>query len=975
MKQDSEGLRSVGDGKSEILPESSVEERISKVAERPIAGAENNLEESSSVFEISDNSMVRLSNAAATTINSVARGHLDRSKVSSMQKNLVEEHAATEIAARCRGYLVRKNHAQNKKMPVLQEEGKSLVETEEEKESVQDEYSGYLMGQGWIQYSTEHGDVYYYNKITHVSQWNCPEIETEKMSKKRPPPPPPQQPHKLDTEAAAETVFQPSKNGRDDEEVAAEREYRKDQEMLNILNIACKSLKGQETLSAALVLEQRLYLKAKMFNTVPDQPPPPSILKLGKTLCKQYNTLAMRSLKHDDFELTKHLLDRGLELTGSKSLFLDASFLSHRIVTLNNLACCYRKQGLLDKSLLILKEAIEFGTETIHGDAEHISMCFLNRCSIYSQLSEHEKAMEDAQFAIFYSQESIKDMGPSSLDPKTMSERVVALAAGYYNLAVQLEFTGRFELCLQWYQKACTLARVHCRKRDDTRLRMERALASAELAYGKKKAGKRRKGRPSSARRYAGVGQRKREWKISKVEPISYAKDKDQTLASPKKELFVQLKPRSANSSIFLRSLSTTKRTKKKGTGSAKKRPRNRPQSAQMKARAGKSAAWDDPDRRMASRVRRRRPNSARNGSSGAAYESDGSTDALSALEQDEQDEQDNISHEELSREPERKKKVKKKKKTSVKKKKVMGTKKKVKAKIKKSDSEPVVRNIFRNSFANSPTRMKEKNKKKIMQAATSEQATKRVHAKDVAAFSEKEDEELDAALDSLTKSRQTRRKLEKSRAKRRKKKLDVYIVKFQALWRRFRVRKAMAMNTHDRSIDLDFKFALRIIESQGWVKHRVRTLEGPMRETLYLHPIVNERMMIVSQVLVGSEMSKTASSTPASPHLVRYYFERTQEEEGGLQIWTNRETATSPKFPAAADLKRKVYSVGDPVYVQCSGWSKAYRASVAAVTEGGLFYNLMFEDSSPFGLTLNNGVEELKNVPWEEITDPDEIF
>ena len=132
---------------------------------------------------------------------------------------------------------------------------------------------------------------------------------------------------------------------------------------------------------------------------------------------------------------------------------------------------------------------------------------------------------------------------------------------------------------------------------------------------------------------------------------------------------------------------------------------------------------------------------------------------------------------------------------------------------------------------------------------------------------------------------------------------------------------------------------------------------------------------MIVSQVLVGSEMSKTASSTPASPHLVRYYFERTQEDEGGLQIWTNRETATSPKFPAAADLKRKVYSVGDPVYVQCSGWSKAYRASVAAVTEGGLFYNLMFEDSSPFGLTLNNGVEELKNVPWEEITDPDEFF
>ncbi|CAM9246438.1 unnamed protein product, partial [Ascophyllum nodosum] len=42
---------------------------------------------------------------------------------------------------------------------------------------------------------------------------------------------------------------------------------------------------------------------------------------------------------------------------------------------------------------------------------------------------------------------------------KSTPARVATLAVSYYNLAVELEHTRRYEACLRWYQKALTLVR------------------------------------------------------------------------------------------------------------------------------------------------------------------------------------------------------------------------------------------------------------------------------------------------------------------------------------------------------------------------------------------------------------------------------------------------------------------------------------------------------------------------------------
>ena len=44
-------------------------------------------------------------------------------------------------------------------------------------------------------------------------------------------------------------------------------ERKKDEDLLNVLNLACKNLHKEVSLNAGLLLEQQLYLKAKVFGT------------------------------------------------------------------------------------------------------------------------------------------------------------------------------------------------------------------------------------------------------------------------------------------------------------------------------------------------------------------------------------------------------------------------------------------------------------------------------------------------------------------------------------------------------------------------------------------------------------------------------------------------------------------------------------------------------------------------------------
>lgn len=191
-----------------------------------------------------------------------------------------------------------------------------------------------------------------------------------------------------------------------------------------------------------------------------------------------------------------------------------------RVLTLNNAACCHRRQGNLKSALRFLKRCVaaararaararphtppsspscsaaEIGTQSMEVD--NVSVTYLNLCAVLSQLGMHEKAcvaarararglrlrlhlrahrmavsharlpfdatdktararLEHAQSAVFHCQEELM----VAKEAGAAGDHMVTLAIAYHNLAVELEHTARVDMCLQWFKKALALARKH----------------------------------------------------------------------------------------------------------------------------------------------------------------------------------------------------------------------------------------------------------------------------------------------------------------------------------------------------------------------------------------------------------------------------------------------------------------------------------------------------------------------------------
>ena len=74
-------------------------------------------------------------------------------------------------------------------------------------------------------------------------------------------------------------------------------------------------------------------------------------------------------------------------------------------------------------------------------------------------MSRHEEALEHARSAVFYGQER-EEVGAERGGSEGRGEglggavsrraRLATLAVSYYNLAVELEYTRRYQACLRW---------------------------------------------------------------------------------------------------------------------------------------------------------------------------------------------------------------------------------------------------------------------------------------------------------------------------------------------------------------------------------------------------------------------------------------------------------------------------------------------------------------------------------------------
>eukprot|EP00753_Platysulcus_tardus_P015025 PLAT4722.1.p1 GENE.PLAT4722.1~~PLAT4722.1.p1 ORF type:complete len:470 (-),score=239.64 PLAT4722.1:126-1472(-) len=116
-------------------------------------------------------------------------------------------------------------------------------------------------------------------------------------------------------------------------------------------------------------------------------------------LCLWCNTLAMRYLREERYNITSQLLKKAEVLTQSGGALPNGTMrLKLRAVTLNNLGCYYKSQGKFHAALNALERALKIEQKTEACD--NPAGTHINICVILSQLGRHRLAAQHARAAL-----------------------------------------------------------------------------------------------------------------------------------------------------------------------------------------------------------------------------------------------------------------------------------------------------------------------------------------------------------------------------------------------------------------------------------------------------------------------------------------------------------------------------------------------------------------------------------------------
>lgn len=157
--------------------------------------------------------------------------------------------------------------------------------------------------------------------------------------------------------------------------------------------------------------------------------------ELTSLLIKSYNEYAIELLDQNQPMLALEVLKKAENFTD-----VDAELRSR---TFNNIACCYKVQNKFILALKYIEKAI-----FLHSSGD----LHLNKCAILSMSGKHNKALEEAMFAVIYIQE---EMLEKFIQCQEMNvKKCETLAISYHNLAVELEFMRKAPESIEFYSKA-----------------------------------------------------------------------------------------------------------------------------------------------------------------------------------------------------------------------------------------------------------------------------------------------------------------------------------------------------------------------------------------------------------------------------------------------------------------------------------------------------------------------------------------
>ncbi|RLN47996.1 hypothetical protein BBJ28_00000379 [Nothophytophthora sp. Chile5] len=233
-------------------------------------------------------------------------------------------------------------------------------------------------------------------------------------------------------------------------------------------------------------MEKGLVLRQHFFGAESDE-----VWASCRTVGEMCNLLAMTYLQQEEFRVVLELLKKAEILTERHP--------AGRAVTLNNLACYYRRQGNLHKALVYLTEALKI--ESRLDNLPNKADTHLNMCAVLSQLGKHQSALGHAQSALIFLHEELqlssttKQASPKhkstvnigqSVDPSAKLDRVAVLGIAYHNVGVEQEFLKCWDLSLQSYKKGGELTSMYLGDSHGIVITLQNALVTAKRSMASK---------------------------------------------------------------------------------------------------------------------------------------------------------------------------------------------------------------------------------------------------------------------------------------------------------------------------------------------------------------------------------------------------------------------------------------------------------------------------------------------------------
>ncbi|CAI2358730.1 unnamed protein product [Moneuplotes crassus] len=175
------------------------------------------------------------------------------------------------------------------------------------------------------------------------------------------------------------------------------------------------------------------------------------------------NKSAMMKLKYQKYrschEILQNARDLVTVLARNKATAQSPKFCSVASITYNNLGCYYQKKNQNSQSIKYYQKSLTY-TKNIEGDEVNLASTYLNICSLFSQMGDHEEAYRHGEVAlkllpIAYKkhkeqtdsnqlQESTERPNDSGLDNLLMT-----IVIAYYNVATECEFLGNNQEALK----------------------------------------------------------------------------------------------------------------------------------------------------------------------------------------------------------------------------------------------------------------------------------------------------------------------------------------------------------------------------------------------------------------------------------------------------------------------------------------------------------------------------------------------